>query len=171
MKSRFLAENRWLLKLCSDVARFVGLLALLGPAVLIGVVVVVQMSAAMGSNTLGKSLSLLLASALMLAFYGFIALVFSEFIRYLLAEEGEPKWVLRHGSKIIYAYIPYCIGMTIYMAHRTANAQALRGTEFYSAMNLSLLIASTTVRVMIWVGIALALQKVVPIIRESKTLV
>lgn len=171
MKSRFLAENRWLLKLCSEVARFAGLLALLGPAVVIAVLVVGEMSGAVGSNVVGKSLPLLVATALMIAFYGFLALVFSEFIRYLLAEEGEPTWILRYGSKVIYAYIPYCIGMTIYMADRTANAQTLRGTEFYSVMHLSLLIASTAVKVLIWVGIALVLQKVVPIIRESKTLV
>jgi hypothetical protein len=170
MKSRFLAENRWLLTLCAGAARFVGLLALSAPVVLIALFAVAWVSGAMGRMP-KSAYGQILCTLPMIAFYGFLALVFSEFISYLLAEEGEPKWILRHGSKVIYAYIPYSIAMTIYMVHRTANAGALRATEFYSVMNLSLLIVSTAVRLLIWVGIALVLQKVVPIIRESKTLV
>ena len=171
MKSRFLAENRWLLKLCSEAARFVGLLALLVPAVLFAVFAVGEMSGAMGPNVLAKSLDQFLTTALGIAFYGFLALAFSEFIAYLLAGEGEPKWILRHGNKVIYAYILYTIVMTIYVALQTPNTEALRGIGSHRVLNLSLLIASTGVKALIWIGIALVLQKVVPIIRESKTLV
>ena len=171
MKSRFLAENRWLLKLCSEAARFVGLLALLGTGVLIAMLVVGQMSGAMDSNVLEKSRDQLLTMAPTIAFYGFLALVFAEFISYLLASEGEPKWILRHGNKVIYAYILYFVVGTIYVALRTPNPEELRGIDSHGALNLLLLIASTGVKVLIWIGIALVLQKVVPIIRESKTLV
>lgn len=171
MKSRFLTENRWLLKLCSEAARFVGLLALLGTGVLMAMLVVGQMSGAMDSNVLEKSRDQLLTMAPTIAFYGFLALAFAELISYLLASEGEPKWILRHGNKVIYAYILYFIVGTIYVALRTPNTEELRGIDFHGVLNLLLLIASTGVKVLIWIGIALVLQKVVPIIRESKTLV
>jgi len=170
MKSRFVTENRWLLKLCSEAARFVGLLALLGPTVLIAVFAVAEMSGAMGPMP-PLARNQLLSAAPMIAFYGFIALVFAEFIAYLLASEGEPKWILRHGNKVIYAYILYFIVMTIHVALRTPNTGGSRGMDSYPALKLLLLIASTGVNVLIWVGIALVLKKVIPIIRESKTLV
>jgi hypothetical protein len=172
MKSRFLAENRWLLKLCSDAARFVGLLALLGTGVLVALIVVLgPMTGSTGAGALEKSRDQLLTTAPTLAFYGFLALVFAEFISYLLADGGEPKWILRHGNKIIYAYILYFVVMTVYVAQRTPGTEELRGIDIHHVLNLSLLIASTGVKVLIWIGIGIVLQKVVPIIRESKTLV
>jgi len=171
MTSKFLHENRWLLKLCSDAARFIGLLALLGTGVLIVLIIVLgHMAGSSGTGALEKSRDQVLTTAPTIAFYGFLALAFAEFISYLLASEGEPKWILRHGNKVIYAYILYFVVGTIYIALRTPNTEELRGIDFHGVLNLSLLIASTGVKVLIWIGIALVLQKVVPIIRESKTL-
>ena len=56
MGSRFLAENRWLLKLCAGVARFCGLLALLGTGVLIAVMVVVMISERVDLHTMAVRL-------------------------------------------------------------------------------------------------------------------
>ncbi|MEN6578720.1 MAG: hypothetical protein ABFD90_20410 [Phycisphaerales bacterium] len=169
MKSRFLAENRWLLRLCSNAARFVGLLALLGTGTLLALIVVVaKMSGSIGTwETLRDPL---LAAPLIL-FYGFLALVFAEFISYLLADEGEPRWILRHGDKVIYAYIVYSLVMTVQVALRTSNTPEAGGIDYHSVLNLSLLIVGSVVQVLIWVGIGIVLHKVVPIIRESKTLV
>jgi len=84
--SKFLGDNRWLPKLSSEAARFIGLLALLGTGTLLA------LSVALGRTT------------------------------------GE------------------------------------------SILVLSLPVASTVVKALIWIGIGIVLQKVVPIIRESKIL-
>lgn len=171
MTSRFLADNRWLLKLCSDVARFVGLLALLGTVLLIAVLIVGPAMGAMDASALAKSRSQLVLALPAIAFYGVFALIFSEFLLYLLAGEGEPKWILRHGSKIIYAYVLYFIAMTLHVALHMESTGEPNRMDFQHILPLSLLIASSVLKALIWIGIGVALQKVVPIIRESKTLV
>ncbi len=172
MTSEFLHENRWLLRLCSNAARFIGLFALLGTGVLIVLIIVLgHMAGSSGAGALEKSRDQVLTTAPTIAFYGFLALVFAEFISYLLADAGEPKWILRHGSKVIYAYVLYVIVMTIHIALRTSNTTEPEPIDLHRILSLSLLIASTGVKVLIWIGIALVLQKVVPIVRESKTLV
>ncbi len=169
MTSKFLVDNRWLLKLCSGVARFFGLLALLGTGVLLTLFIAVE--GITGESTPAEARSQLVAMLPAIAFYGFFALIFAEFLSYLLAGEGEPKWVLRHGSKIIYAYVLYLIAATVYVALRAPNTAHATGIDFRHVLTLSLLVASTAVKALIWIGIGIVLQRVVPIIRESKTLV
>jgi len=169
MTSKFLIDNRWLLRLCSEVARFCGLLALLGTGVLLALFVAVARMT--GESVPAESRNQLVAMLPAIAFYGFFALVFAEFLSYLLAGAGEPKWILRHGSKVIYAYVLYVIAATIYTALQTPNTAGLERIDFSRIFSLSLLIVSTAVKVLIWIGIAITLQRVVPIIRESKTLV
>lgn len=169
MTSKFLADNRWLLKLCSEAARFCGLLALFGTGVLVALFIVMKM--AMGESMLERSLDQLVTTVPAIAFYGFLALIFAEFITYLLAGEGEPKWILRHGSKVIYAYVLYFIAATIHAALHTPATAGPERTDFHGVFLLSLLIVSTGVKTLIFIGIGIVLQKVVPIIRESKTLV
>jgi hypothetical protein len=172
MGSRFLIENRWLLKLCSDVARFCGLLALLGTGVLVAVtVVVLTMFGSEGSDAAAKSFTRLLTMIPPILFYGFLALILAEFISYLLAEQGEPKWILRQGDTIIYAYVLYSLAVFIYTAPQAASMEGASGMAFHRVFGLVLFVASGVARVLIWVGIAIVLRKVVPIIRESKTLV
>jgi hypothetical protein len=107
-------------------------------------------------------------------FTGCVALILAEFISYLLAERGEPKWILRHEDKVIYAYVLYA---TVMSAIGVAQLRAV-DREIGTAVSLrephlwlALTIAFIVVRMLIWIGIAIVLRKVVPIIRESKTLV
>ena len=173
MGSRFLTENRWLLKLCAEVARFCGLLALLGTGVLVAVTVVVQiMFGSEGSGAAAKSYIHLWAMTPTIVFYGFLALILAEFISYLLADQGEPKWILRHGDKIIYAYVLYFIVMSVIgMAPQITGVKSPSGTGLHGVLPVALFVTSSVVKALIWVGIAIVLRKIVPIIRESKTLV
>jgi hypothetical protein len=174
MESRFLAANRGLLRLCAGVARFCGLFALLGTAVLIAVMIVVAVADSGIHEVVARSRSQLLTTVPHIVFYGFVALILAEFITYLLAEQGEPTWILRHGDKIIFAYVVYA---TVMSAIAVAE---LRGVEreisplmppHDAHLYLAFSIVSIVVRMLIWIGIAIVLRKVVPIIRESKTLV
>jgi hypothetical protein len=171
MGSRFLIENRWLLELCSGVARFCGLFALLGTGVLVAVMVVLTKFDSGGSDAMTKSHIQFLSMMPTIVFYGLLALILAEFMSYLLAEQGEPKWILRQGDKIIYAYVLYSLAMFIYTAPQAASMEGASGMDFHRVFGFVLFVVSGVVRVLIWVGIAIVLRKVVPIIRESKTLV
>ncbi len=167
MRSRFIAENRWLLRLCAQVARFCGLLLLLGTGVLVAVMVVFSITMSEGSNA-PSSRSEFLSKVPALLFYGFVALILAEFISYLLAEQGEPKWILRHGDKVIYAYVLYSLAVFVRAAPQAVRVEGASGMDL---LGLALLVASGVVHGLIWVGLAIVLRKVVPIVRESKTLV
>lgn len=174
MRSRFLTENKWLLRLCSGAARFCGLLLLLGTGVLAAVMAVVTMSDSKGLGAMTEAHSELLLAIPHILFYAFLALILAEFISYLLAEQGEPKWILRHGDKIIYAYVLYTIVMAIISVAQLRAVDremgpvvSLRERHLWLAFTIAFIV----VRILIWIGIAIALRKVVPIIRESKTLV
>jgi hypothetical protein len=171
MGSRFLTENRWLLKLCAGVARFCGLLLLFGTGVLIAVVIVLMISERADLHTMVRRLDQFWTATPTLLFYGFLSLIFAEFISYLLAEQGEPKWILRHGDKIIYVYVPYSIVVSIQVFLPFANREEPSGMSFYHMLEVAFLAASDVMRILMWIGIAIMLRKLVPIIRESKTLV
>ena len=171
MKSKFLAENRGLLQLCAGAARFGGLLGLGTAGALAALAVALPMSGATGTDAGTSMRAELLTKLPTIAFYGFAALVLAEFISFLLAEEAEPKWILRHGDKIICLYILYFFAVSIQVALKTRAAEVVPGADFPRVLRSVFLIASTAVHALIWLGIGLALRKVVPIIRESKTLV
>jgi len=174
MKSKFLTENRGLLRLCSGVARFCGLFALLGTAVLIAVMVVVMVADSGRHDAVAQSRTQLVMMVPHIVFHGLAALILAEFITYLLAEQGEPKWILRHGDKIIYGYILYAIANWVFYAAQSPGVErAISGGMSFrdGPLPLALAIAFILVRTLIWIGIAIVLRKIIPIIRESKTLV
>ena len=172
MKHRFFAENRGFLKLCSDMARFYGVLCL----ILAGVVVlfaILAVSGSMGTEHRTRWLTTFgpFTRIPILALRGLLALVVAEFISYLIADEGKPKWLLRHGDLVIYAYVCFLLVLAI----RTGFfPPAVSGSAVHYSSNLGLgLIGllSTAAVALMWIGIGITLRKVLPIIRESKTLV
>jgi len=171
MKSRFLTENRGLLRLCAGAARFCGLFGLGAVGVLVALLVVLTMSGAPVTGAAGPWRVELLTKLPLIAFYSFVALVFAEFISFLLASEGEPKWLLRHGDKIICVYVLYFVGVSIQVALQTRAGQDVSGVGFSHVFRWVFVGASVALHALIWLGIALVLRKVVSIVRESKTLV
>jgi hypothetical protein len=173
MRSEFLTKNKGLLRFCAGVARFCGLFALLGTAVLTAVMIVVTVADSGRHDAVAQSRTQLVMMVPHIVFYGLAALILAEFITYLLAEQGEPKWILRHGDKIIYGYILYVIASWVfYAAHSQGSGATVGGVPFYdNPLHLALAIAFILVRALIWIGLAIVLRKIVPIIRESKTLV
>lgn len=171
MKSNFLNQNRRLLVLCSNVARFCGLLALLGSGVLIAIPVVGVISGAMDPKKAMETLTELLSKIPAIAFYGFLALIIAEFISYLLTSEEEAKWILKHGDKIIYVYVLYYTIVSVFIGLQPGSAKELSVIGFRRILDLSFFGTAIVMRVLIWVGIAITLRKIVPIIKESKTLV
>jgi len=174
MKSKFLTENRGLLRLCAGVARFCGLFALLGTAVLIAVMIALTVADSGRHDEVIEPWTQLAMMVPHIIFHGLAALILAEFIAYLLAEQGEPKWILRHGDKIIYGYILYVIASWVfYAACSQGVVRGIAGGVSFrdNPLHLALAIAFILVRALIWIGLAIVLRKIVPIIRGSKTLV
>jgi hypothetical protein len=172
MKHHFFTENRGFLKLCSDMARFYGVLCL----ILAGVVVlfaILEVSGSMGAEHRTRWMTAFqpFTRIPIVALRGLLALVVAEFISYLTADEGKPKWLLRHGDKIMYAYAIFLLVLTV----RTdffPPAGPGSAADLSSNWGLGLLtLLSTAAVALMWIGIGITLRKVLPIIRESKTLV
>jgi hypothetical protein len=156
------------------VARIGGFLLLLATIVLAGVLAVMTISGSTVSEAADDFRYGVLVNLPKLLFAGFMALVLSEFISYLLAEQGEPKWILRHADKIIYAYVLYVTGISVHamvLLHGVYQEIGTAGSLRECYIALALTLAFIVVRMLIWIGIAVVLRKVVPIVRESKTLV
>jgi hypothetical protein len=107
-------------------------------------------------------------------FLGFMALILGELISYLFAEQGEPKWILRHGDKVVYAYVLYVTIVSVLgLGHPHAAGRRIGSivAPDHGALYAAIIVGFIVVRLLIWIDIAIILRKVVPIIRESKTLV
>ena len=173
MKQHFIADNRRFLKLCSDMARFYGVLCLIAAGGMVALLVFFEVSGSAGAEHRQRWMAAFqpFTRLPLIVLRGLLALVVADFISYLIADEGKPKWLLRHGDIVMYAYA--CI--LLVLAIRTGFVMtAASGSAPHSPFNVGLglfsLLSAAAVALM-WVGIGVTLRKVLPIIREAKTLV
>jgi len=172
--NEFIEKNRRFLKFCSDMARFYGILLLSVVGVAVAIFVIWVISGSMEPEMLRKVIrtqTQTLSNMPTLVLHGFLALVVAEFISYLLASEGEPKRILRHGDKIIYAYVLFSIVMIIRVFSYTSTTSELTVLGFSHLGSTVFIAMSEVARLLMWVGIGITLKKVLPIIKESKLLV
>jgi hypothetical protein len=156
------------LRLCSNVCRFCGFLALFGVFVLTVLMLFGVGSGAIGHAGMEAANAQPLSRLSQIVFSGLLLLVVAEFFSFLLASEDRPKWILRHGDKIIYAYILYFILLAGYNAVRGLDMGDLGPIEFRDVIGYSLPIMSVGLKALIWGGMAVALRRVISIIGESK---
>jgi hypothetical protein len=105
-------------------------------------------------------------------FLGLILIVVAQFIRYLFNTEYQPGWILRHGEKILYAYAflifvhalvfikQFLMGQ--YFFHTSCEALEVCNALTYCLIRLSI--------VLILIGSGQLLRRILPAIKESKTL-
>jgi hypothetical protein len=159
MEHHFLTANRRFLKICSDMARFYGGFCL----VLAGATVaILAVSAHMRSVWMTAFQPY--TRVPMVVLHGLLALVVGQFIAYLLAGEERPKWLLRNGDKIMYAYAVFLLvtmGRTLPL---TVRGPAEVGLGIFSVL-------PTVAIVLMWIGLGVTLRRLLPIIQEYKTLV
>jgi hypothetical protein len=173
MKQHFIADNRRFLKLCSDMARFYGLLCLAGTGVVVALLVLLEISDSAGAEHRQRWMTTfqVLTRVPLIVLRGLLALVVADFISYLIADEGKPRWLLRHGDTVMYAYACVLLALTIRIGFFTPT---ISGSAPHSPLSAGLgafgLLSAAGVALM-WVGIGIILRKLLPIIHESKTLV
>ncbi len=105
--------------------------------------------------------------------FGLLGLGIAQLIRYLADYDSKPGFILRHGSKFLYAYV---IVILVVMIIRNLITIHLMSGDI---KNAPLLYFSTTLtsivlfaaKALILIGVAQFLKRLMPIIKESKTLV
>lgn len=101
---------------------------------------------------------------------GLVLLGLAQFVRYLSENDYLPGWIFRHGDKVLYLY---ALGLIVSpILHQYFYMKA---TRYAGTVNLFLYLLSAIVpnvaRALIFVGIAQVLQRIKPIVEESKTLI
>ena len=166
MLNKAIEKNERFLRLCSNIARFFGLL-------LIAFVVIMLISIPLvGRLGDGYIVQFLPRIILGFVFPAFLLLGIEQLIKCLIVPDFKPNWILKFGDKFIYTY-------TIFLFINFVYSSIYTHIMFYpSGYNISLVFQTlilsgtfTFIKIMIWIGIGMLLKRIVPIIQESKTLV
>ena len=100
---------------------------------------------------------------------GLLALGIAQLIRYLLKTDHKPDWILRNADKLFYTYTIILIG---YYCWRGATEVILHFSEPYDfPARLILLVLFILIQLLVLVGVAEILRRLLPMIEESRTLV
>ncbi|MBN1360085.1 MAG: hypothetical protein JW993_05815 [Sedimentisphaerales bacterium] len=168
-------SNRSLLRLYERAARIVGLVLLCGGVVWLLIFMFWVLAAVDAAGELpwpGTGRNLAHAGSAFFASFlvpGFLALLIGQFIRYSLAVEGRPGWILRHGVWVLYACAVVLIGQAVL---RTAGWEsATNDPDRAGLLFVSPSLVPLLAKILICVGLAQLLGRVLPIIDESRTLV
>jgi hypothetical protein len=163
MKHRFLAENRGFLRVCADMAKLYGIVCLIaaGGAALVCV-----------NRSVRTSSFELYGRVPVLVLHGLLALVVAEFIKYLLAGDEKPKWLLRNGDKVMYAYACLLLATMVRSLLTLVPLASESVDRWFTGVGLGIFsLLSMVALALMWVGLGITLGKILPILRESKTLV
>jgi len=95
----------------------------------------------------------------------------AQFIRYLFERDYKPGWILRHGDMFFYLYALLTILSVVWVYTIAPIAPSDRSPSMYTGVSVILVVFSTTVRVLVLVGLGRILRHLMPVIEESKTLV
>jgi hypothetical protein len=101
-------------------------------------------------------------------FIGIGVLGLSQFIKYLVDKDYKPGWILRHGELFCYLYALLTILSVVWVY--TIDPFD-RSEHMNKSLPILIVVFSTTVRVLILVGLGQILRRILPMIEESKTLV
>lgn len=169
--NEFIEKNRRLLNFYCVTARIIGWMI-----VLIGSIHIVWfLSEPLWSNVKWKTILPYLPHNLQFML-GLVVLGIAQFIRYVSEKQYQPGWLLRHGDKLLYLYaffqivkaIGSCANFTMLIMARTNYNFA----NVCQVLTVGLFLVLTSVAtILILVGLAQVLRRIMPVIEESKTLV
>ena len=167
--NEFVKQHQRLLHFYCDAAQALGwTLLLFVPS--IGVVGRLLSGSVMSNWLSGKILYSVLVVFLNSMILGLVLLGVGQFIRYLFDNERQPSWMLRNGTKVLYACAVIVLVSCV--------LQQLWYTSLMKNVSNSLLIwrllltaIPALAKALILVGLGQILRRVLPVIEESKTLV
>ncbi len=101
---------------------------------------------------------------------GLITLGVAQFIRYLLDVKYHAGWLLRYGNKILYAFALFVVWNIYVGIHIYFRSAAITDIEVWLLNVLPMLLLNSA-KILVMVGLAQVLKRVMPMIEESRTLV
>jgi hypothetical protein len=102
-------------------------------------------------------------------FIGIGILGLMQLIRYLVERDYKPGWILRHGDMFFYLYALLTILHVVWVY---VNTPIYHSPALYVRVPVILAIVfSASVKVLVLVGLAQILRRLLPLIEESKTLI
>ena len=172
MLGEFVGGNERFLRLCCNLARFMGLF-------LLGVFVIVVPISLLFAIMNGFHPLMLQESSRTIAsmighvlFSGIFLLGIEQLIRCVIEPDFKGNWILHYADKITYAYAGYLFCYFVYSSFRVYGMNLSMGGDMaFLWWNVIPSGIFTFIRILIWVGMGQLLKRLLPIIRESKTLV
>ncbi|MCH7557162.1 MAG: hypothetical protein IIB56_06860 [Planctomycetes bacterium] len=169
----FIEKNRRLLHFYCEILRTIGslifILGLVGGFAFIIFKLVIKFGYWHAPKSYEMVISLMPLGVFNIIFYGLAILGFVQFIRYLVEEDYQPGWILRHGNIFFYLYALFII-LSVVRAYTTIPG-ILSLSSYTGVFTILMTFFSITVRVLILVGLGQILRRILPVIEESKTLV
>lgn len=170
MLNNAIEKNKRYLRFCSYVAQFSGLLLLL-----LGFISLVQMLWNIyPADRLSKYDVALVCKCISpyifrFIFPGLFLLGINQLIKYLIDINFKPNWILKFSDKIIYLYVALLVISFIFFSIYQKETIVANQHHFLATWIPSAIF--TSVKALLWVGMAKVLRRIVPIIEESRTLV
>jgi len=163
----FIENNRPWLKLYCTTSRIVGW----GILILAGAGVIILTPAGnilYGSHPIQYRLILVKSVLFDGVLPGILVLGIAQFIRYLFENGYKPGFLLRNGDKILYLYT-FLLFAGVALQHLAISMMGINFTSMIPAILANLVL--TVPKVLILVGLAQVVKRILPVIEESKTLV
>ena len=165
--NEFIEKNRRLLKFYCVAARIIGWVLLLTlPALITLVLLWNQLGGKQWQSPPPKVFPYRISYPML----GLVVLGFGQFLKYLCKTESKPGWILHHADKILYLYATF----NIFFAGLAVKWTFVVWREFPMKVILSngfLKLVPPLAAALLWIGLALILRRIMPVIEESKTLV
>ena len=170
--NEFIEKNKRLLHFYCETLRTIGLLILILGLVSVCAITTLVLLSKFGYWHAPKSFEMIIAmplGAFNIFFIGIGILGLMQFIRYLVERDYKPGWILRHGDMFFYLYALLTILSVVWVY---TIAPSYRSPSAYTGVFVIFVaVFSTTVKVLILVGLGQILRRIMPVIEESKTLV
>lgn len=171
--NEFIKRNRQLLSFYCVAARIIGWILLLSTPIRIALMLL--LSGGSWPEHYGHPLSdILNPLQISLVMFGVVVLGVAQFIRYVFETEYEQGWILRHGVKIIYlcAVVNIALaGVTILMIFNSSGDVPSQARMLLRMLWVLHGLIPFLAKALLLIGLGRILQRIMPVIEESKTLV
>jgi len=171
--NEFNEKNRRVLRFCCKNLQSIGFLMLICGLIISFAVIILKLVIKFGywdtPEPYKMVVSLIPFSGFNIIFYGLGILGLVQVIRYLVEENYEQGWILRHGDKLCYLYAIFIFLNVVWIYIIIPGMVSLSSGR--SVFTIVMTVISITVRSFILVSLGQILRRILPIIEESKTLV
>jgi len=164
----FIEQNKGLLKIYCTAAQIIGWVLLIVPAIGFAIVILGPDRPWSGNPAVLLSLPEAILNIMLL---GFIALGVAAFIRYLFETECRPGWILRYAETILYTGAVLIIAAAILKCLLLMNTVRITGHIDTLIVALLMSAVPSAAKVLILIGLGKILQRIMPVLEESKTLI